>query len=350
MKICLINNLYPPYARGGAEKVTAALASSYRAGGHEVFIITTAPEKYSEPEGSDIRVFRLKSDFYNLGFLPVWRRFFWHIGNLLSAKKYKQIKDILAQEKPGLVMTHNLMGISLQAARAIRRLKITHHHFLHDIQLLHPSGLLIFGREKMIDSWPARIYQSLTNLLIGSPALVISPSRWLLLEHQRRGFFKGCPAEIKRLEDIFSVSFPAPRPAAPLRRLFFAGQIEAHKGIFFLIEAFKSQAGADFHLRIAGDGSGIEQAKQQADSDPRIAFLGKLDQAGLAAEFAAADALVMPSLCYENYPLIIIEARAAGLPVVAAKLGGIPEAIGPGDQLFNPGDPEDLFIKLKSRA
>lgn len=345
MKICLLNNLYKPYNRGGAENVAAAMIKSYQAAGHEVFLITTRPQTPDRGQNNDCRTFYIKSSFYNLNQLALGARLAWHIYNLISSRKYHEIKNILRAEKPDLVISHNLLGLDFKSAQAVKELKISHHHFLHDIQLLHPSGLIIYGAESKLESLSARLYQRLTRLFIGSPDLIISPSRWLLEEHLKRGFFQKSKTEIRHLENILNIKLTdiAPRATKPFKHLLFVGQLEKHKGILFLLDAFQKLAAADMTLTIGGDGSLLTLIREQATKDQRLQILGRLDQKALEKSFKEADVLIMPSLCYENYPLIIIEARQAGLPVITSNLGGIPEAISSSDWLFQPGDANNLF-------
>ena len=346
MKICLLNNLYKPYNRGGAENVAAAMLKSYQDAGHEVFLITTRPQTPNRGENNDCRTFYISSEFYNLNQKSLGGRLIWHLNEIVSSKKYHQIKNILRTEKPDLVISHNLMGLDFKSAQAIKELKITHHHFLHDIQLLHPSGLIIYGQENIVNSFSAKLYQKITRFFLGSPDLIISPSRWLLDEHLKRGYFKKSKTEIKKLENIlnFNLSDNAARAATkPFKQLLFVGQIEKHKGILFLLEAFKKLASEYMTLTIAGDGSLLPLIRERFSKDGRIQILGRPEKSALEKYYREADALIMPSLCYENYPTVIIEARQVGLPVIASNLGGIPEAIGSGDWLFTPGDADDLF-------
>jgi len=357
MKICLLNNLYKPYNRGGAENVTQAMIKSYQAKGHEVFLISTKPNKPDLGINTDCKTFYIKSDFYNLNKKLIATRLFWHINELLSVKKYNQIKNILKTEIPDLAISHNLMGLDFKTSRLFQELKIKHHHFLHDIQLLHPSGLIIFGKENIVNNLAAKVYQTLTKFFIGSPDLIISPSRWLLEEHKKRGFFKKSESEIKKLENILNINLKTDTQNDSekiknnkdvLKKLLFVGQIEAHKGILFLLDAFKLFAKPEMTLTVIGSGNMLTAAKKLNNQNSQITFKGRLEKIKLEEEMRKADALIMPSLCYENYPLVILEARQLGLPVIASDLGGAPEVIGPYDKLFKPGDAKDLFKKLNN--
>jgi glycosyltransferase involved in cell wall biosynthesis len=69
----------------------------------------------------------------------------------------------------------------------------------------------------------------------------------------------------------------------------------------------------------------------------------------VAAAMARAQALVAPSLCYESFGMVVVEAFAAGLPVIASRLGALAELVREGETglLFTPGDPQDLAAKIR---
>jgi len=75
----------------------------------------------------------------------------------------------------------------------------------------------------------------------------------------------------------------------------------------------------------------------------RIVFVGKLERDALIREYAKADFLILPSL-FEPFGIVLLEAMAAGLPVIASKVGGIPEVVGDGDSglLVEPGNTTSL--------
>ena len=203
MKVCLINNLYKPYAKGGAERIVELQAEGLARAGHKVFVISTKPLFVA----SDIRHPRLpkpgtggqaKSDtyylsglYYNLNKIPKILRLPWHLIDMFDIGNYLKIKSILKKEKPDIVITHNLKGLSYLIPKVVKCLKIKHIHILHDIQLLHPSGLMLCQKEKQLDGLFAKLYTNLCRWLFASPAVVISPSKWLMELHEEKNFFKN---------------------------------------------------------------------------------------------------------------------------------------------------------------
>lgn len=206
MKICLISNLYPPISRGGAEKVAERVARGLRdtgphtkdfgvGAGHEVFVISTKPwdgRKSLKPvaaEESGIKVYRFYplNIFYYLNDYKhnaLWRMK-WHFWDMFNCHSRRVVKKILKQEKPDIVMTHNLMGIGFLIPGAIRGLGIKHVHTLHDVQLAVPSGLIIKGEE---NNWEQRtvfrkIYEIACRRLFNSPDVVVSPQNgfWIFI-------------------------------------------------------------------------------------------------------------------------------------------------------------------------
>jgi len=367
MKIGLAHNLYGKYSHGGAETAVSLMAAEFKKAGHEVFLITTKPKKEKAAKktggnesnksettnaGTDLKIYYLDSCFYNLAALNIAARFFFQIGNIISLKKYRAVKKILKAEKPELIITHNLMGLGFLMPLAIRKLKIRHEHFLHDIQLLYPSGLMIYGRENILNSLSAKIYQSLTRMLFASPAKVISPSKWLLDLHVEYGFFKKSAIEVrpfKWTENNNLNSEQKRKPAAEkLNNFLFVGQIEEQKGILFLIETFKKITDPELKLTIASSTGGkkLNEAKKLSANDQRIKILCPYSYDETKKLMENSDCLIVPSLCYENSPTVIYGAQAAGLKVIASNIGGIPEICTEHDLLFEPGNEQDLIDKM----
>lgn len=350
MKICLINNLYAPYNKGGAERVLENIVYALKKE-HEVFVVSTKPgltarSSQLAAHDSQLTIYQIPSLYYHLNKIPVVFRLFWHIWDMLGLISCFRIYGILKKEKPDVVMTHNLKGVSFLIPALLKFLKIKHIHTLHDIQLLHPSGLIFYGKEKKIDSMLAKSYQTACRFLFGSPAVIISPSSWLLKMHTDRGFFKD--SEKKVIQNPTSVILSEPKRVEGFgfkgaRSFLYVGQIEKHKGVELLINAFKKIEG-NYELLIAGPGSILEELKENT-KDARIKFLGNKNKEEIKELMQKADCLVVPSLCYENSPTVIYEAFANNLPVIASDLGGIPELLDK-NFLFKPEE-DELLQKLK---
>jgi glycosyltransferase involved in cell wall biosynthesis len=155
-----------------------------------------------------------------------------------------------------------------------------------------------------------------------------------------------------------------PRPAAAEPRarerdrlvFGYVGTIADYKGLATLVEAFRGLPGEHLRLEIHGELSWfadfVARLRALAAGDARIAFLGAFDPRRSHEIHPRFDALVVPSLWYENAPVTILEARREGLPVIATDLGGMREAVRDGEDglLFPRGDVEALRERLRRFA
>ncbi|MFL6292708.1 MAG: glycosyltransferase family 4 protein [Thermoanaerobaculia bacterium] len=121
--------------------------------------------------------------------------------------------------------------------------------------------------------------------------------------------------------------------------LLFVGRLRIRKGVEVLLEALPPGA----RLLIAGDG----EHRAALESKPGVKFLGRQDAGRVRGLLRGAAALVVPSI-YEGMPLVVLEAMAAGVPVVASRVSGIPEVVEDGvtGWLVPPEDPEALAAAL----
>jgi glycosyltransferase involved in cell wall biosynthesis len=339
MKVCIIHSLWGRFARGGAEHVISLLITELQHQGNEVVVITTSPlENQIELERSGLKVYYLKSVFYNLNQLAYWQRFFWHILNAFNLRKYFEIKKIIEHEKPSMVWTHNILGFGFLILKLFKKRSYRHLHTLHDIQLLHPSGLLIWKRESIITSFVAQVYQHIIKSYFSNETIIISPSKWLLELHTIHGFFPNNSLIIlpnPALLDTENGNPPEIPRSSEVVTFLFVGQIESHKGIEVLLEAFSLLTNIHLRLLVVGDGLMLSYL-QKNNSDQRITFLGHKSLDEVKKIMKAADCLVVPSLCYENYPTVILEARGVLLPVIGSNFGGIKEMIKNEKFLFIP--------------
>jgi glycosyltransferase involved in cell wall biosynthesis len=177
--------------------------------------------------------------------------------------------------------------------------------------------------------------------------------RGQLEAHGVRARFRVVPNTVDT--GVFRPSERAPEDRPP--RMITVASLEPKKGIDHLLRALGilSDTRPDFALDLVGDGPHREEYEELARRlgiEDRVVFHGASLQAEVVRLMRGADVLVMPSLT-ENLPLAIIEAMACGLPVVASRVGGIPEMVD--DQtgvLVPPADAAALagaLVELLSR-
>lgn len=126
----------------------------------------------------------------------------------------------------------------------------------------------------------------------------------------------------------------------------FVGRLTPEKGASLLVEAACTKP--IFSVEIIGDG--VERRALQSAAPPNVSFAGALDRNQVAARLSRAAVAVVPSRWPENHPYAVLEAQAAGCPVIAAKIGGIPEMIEPGVDglLVPPNDANALAQAIRS--
>ncbi len=337
MRILLINNLYKPYARGGAERITELSAEALKKKGHEIALLTTLPY-FKKEKNPDFKTYYIKSFYRDLGEIPTFLRLFWHVFDIFDLRSYFYVRKILKKEKIDLAITHNLKGIGFLVPRAIQAQKIKHVHTLHDIQLIYPSGLMFYNEEKKIDGFFAKIYAFFSRVFFNSPEAIIAPSQWLLDLHANKGFFKHSKKIV--LLNPIKIEHNIRNKNYDVFRFLFVGQIEDHKGYAILIKAFQKIKSPNSELVVIGDGSKMENLKKMANGNDKIKILGRKNKEEVLNLMLNSDCLIVPSLCYENSPTVIYEALANGLPVLGSNIGGIPELIRDKNFLFAPSEDE----------
>jgi glycosyltransferase involved in cell wall biosynthesis len=135
-------------------------------------------------------------------------------------------------------------------------------------------------------------------------------------------------------------------PQTPLR-FGYVGQLRPHKGIEVLLKAFAGFMDAELYIY----GEPIEnfwENYRALASQGNVHYEGPLSEENKAATLARLDALIVPSIWYENSPLVIHEAFMAKLPVITSNVGGMAELVPDGicGVQFQVGDPMDLRRKL----
>jgi len=180
----------------------------------------------------------------------------------------------------------------------------------------------------------------------------VGPCRFIVDKFAEHGFDRE---KLRFVPNFFESADDAPvatdavaalREAHGRHALYF-GRLSPEKGIDVLIDA---AAAANAPLTIVGDGPQRGALEAQARAlGARCLFTGRLSGAALWAEVEAATAVALPSLWYEIAPKSVLEAQARGKPVVATRIGGLPELVEDGENglLVEPGDRIGLADALR---
>lgn len=164
------------------------------------------------------------------------------------------------------------------------------------------------------------------------PDAVIAPSHFLA--DQVRAYVPPDRLHVLRLGlDLTPFSGIQRHGERDVLRLGFIGQIVPHKGVHLLIAACRQlQARSkriELHIYggLTANPAYVTRLRRMAGKDPRIHFHGRIENTAVPATLAEFDVAVVPSTWYENSPLTILEAHAAGTPVVTADIGGMAELV-----------------------
>jgi len=194
-----------------------------------------------------------------------------------------------------------------------------------------------------------KVFQLFHRTIIGSkPDVVIGVSEFVLNTHLKYGFFKKSKKFV--LHNSMNYRHPVKNKDKTTIDIVYVGHMYKAKGIHILIDAFKKIKNDNLKLHILGSGNFMEKLKKLSGNDKRIVFYGELSNDDVQKFHSEiSDILVLPSISYEAFPTVTIEAFSHGVPVVASKIGGIPEAVKDGYNgfLFEPGDSSALRRALE---
>ncbi len=275
----------------------------------------------------------------------------------------------LADERPDVVHVHNFFPLLTPSLYdACRAAGVAVVQTLHNYRLICPAATLTRAGKPCELCVRGSAYQSvLYRCYRGSRLGTFAVAR-MVERHRKRGtwhdrvdrfialtrfakrkFVEGRipAAKIAVKPNFFVERHGDGAPPAQRKGALFVGRLSAEKGLGTLIEAWR---GIDLPLRIAGDGPLLDTLR--ATAPPSVSVLGPLGSAEVAAEMRRAAFLVLPSQCYEGFPMVVAEAFSRGLPVIASRLGSLAEIVEDGvtGLHFTAGDGADLAATARRAA
>ena len=346
MKVLLIHNFYHSSAPSGEDIVFKSEVELLRKKGIQV--ITN--ERYNDEIA---KVNRLKVA----------------VETIRSRKTYKELLDLIKREKPNIAHFHNIWYlISPSAYYACQEMGVPVVQTLHNFRIFCVNGLMMRNGKVCEDClgrvpWRGVVKGCYRNSVFYSTPVALTEfihkiaKTWenkvdayiALTEFVKKKYIEGgLPEEKIFIKPNFLANPPEPCFAHKGYAIFL-GRLSMEKGLYTLIEAWKDIKG--FTLKMVGDGplkEGLKEFALKYGID-NIEWMGRKTHQECLKLLKGSMFVVLPSQCYENFPMTILEAFACGKPVIASNLGAMAELVEDGKTglLFEPGNPEDLANKMK---
>lgn len=365
MRVCIVNTFH--YRRGGDSTYAFDLSDLLAAHGHGVihFAMKHPANLPSEFEGYFIDNVDYREISQRGSALAKLRSF---PRSLYSFQAARRFAELLEATRPDVIHLQNFrrhLTFSIVSQASKRRIPVV--ITAHDYEIICPSSLLFSDRSMCEACGGRRFYKAVTSRCkdgsrAGSLAValeayfiramryydlvsaVITPSRFA------RDTMVACGQDPSRISVIPNfIDASAYRPSFESRGYAISfGRLSPEKGIEVLVDAAARLP--DLRIVIAGDGPSRASLEDRAvKAGLRNAdFIGYVDRERLRQLVAGATFVVMPSVSPENLPYSVLESFALGKPVIASRIGGIPELVEDGRTglVFEPGNAAALAEKI----
>ena len=375
MRILQVVHQFPPMRVGGTEIYTESLAQELGRRGHDVLVFY--PEENATPGEEEEAAcgFRVHRVLYPPAGSPL-RLFLLSFRNPFVERSFAHL---IERERPDIVHFQHLKGLSARLVPLVKTYGLPTVYSLHDYWLFCANAQLITSGARLCQGpilWLNCAQCAATR--IQAPYLVLAAPIIACLFYYRarllrkavhsidtflaptafvRDIFvkKGIPEDkIRQMElgiHLFEGGLLERKEDGSLR-ISYIGNLAWQKGVHILIQAFSRLDQDRAVLNIYGGEDTFPRYTQELHRlarSPSIRFMGALPRERLWLALAETDILVIPSLWYETFSLVALEAFAAGVPVIASRLGALEERIHHGQDglLFRPGDPDDLARYLQ---
>ena len=354
MRIVLAHNYYGSSAPSGENTVFELEAQLLRQKGHTVIELT-----------------RNSDEIRNQRAWGTMRGAFSTPWNLFSKRA---AESLIGKVVTDILHVHNSFPLlSPSVFYAARNSKTATVLTLHNFRTYCAAGIPMRDERPCLDCldtrsvWPAlrhRCYRGSLAATIPMAAMI-----WLhrclrtwelqvdafiaLTEFQKETL---CAAGLHR-ERVFVKPHFYPAPPNPIpwgereAKVVFIGRLGVEKGCHVLLEAWRRWGIDAPHLEVIGDGPErlkLESFVGETGLNKKVNFRGQVSLEEVNESLRKAWLLVVPSLCYESFGMVILEAFALGVPVIASKIGSLPCLVDEGitGELFDPGNPDDLLDKV----
>lgn len=355
MRICMVCTFYPPYHFGGDAMYVHRLANALARGGHDVDVIHDRDAYYlarrAEParafeEHPRVRVIAMKSRLGALSPLLTQQTARPLLKPAVRERLQSGDYDVIHFHNPSLIGSTSFA----YGAGAVKLYTMHEHWLICPMHVLWKfdrepcdtpacvACCLRGRRPPQLWRYTRRLERDLAHI-----DRFLSPSRFTRDRHVAAGL--DLPITVL---PYFVPQPPLPAPERPHARPYFlfVGRLVKLKGVDTLIRAFRKYRDAD--LLIVGDGEEAPALRAAASDLEHVRFEGVCDQRQLATLYRHAIGLIMPSLGYEVFGIVLIEAFAHRTPVIVRNRGGMVEAVEDSGGGFVYETDDELLAAMRS--
>lgn len=366
MRILHLVHQYLPEHVGGTELYTKWLCDELQQRGHQVAIFA---RRSADASGVQQR------DDHGVQVWLAWNGRFQPTNRFTSTFRNPPLQQAfaqtLAQFQPEIIHIQHLMGLPISIVKTIRERHIPYILTLHDFWYVCANAQLVTNDSQEICAGPDKFFNCakcalaranqplfppaypalalplarrnhLLQTALAGAAQMITPSQFVKKWYIAQGVPPAKIAAIPLGIELPPTLLP-PKVVDEKRplRVGYIGGLSWQKGVHILITAF-NQLPTPSQLWIAGDPAFDPDyaATLHQQAGENVTFLGKLGRSAVWEMLTKIDVLVVPSLWYETFAIVISEAFAMGVPVIASNLGALAERVHDGQDgyLFPPGD------------
>lgn len=355
MKFCMVTTFYPPYHFGGDATCVSRLVTALASRGHQVDVIHDRDAYYLAHPGEPLPGERPPRNVtvHALGSPLGW------LSPLLTHQTGRPllkpaVRKLLTDGGYDVIHFHNtsLIGAGALGYGDAIKLYTTHEHWLVcPLSLLWKYDREPCDRRECIRCTiharrPPQLWRfgSYLSRQLQHVDRFIAPSRFTRDQHVACGLdlpFDILPHFLPRQTAAVESTRPQERPY-----FLFVGRLTKVKGLQTVLPAFAGPEGPD--LLVAGEGDYEPDLRLAAQGLTRVRFLGAQTYDRLRSLYRHAIALVMPSICYEVFGLVLIEAFAEGTPVIVRDLGGMSEIVAQSEGGMTFRDDDELAHAIRS--
>ncbi len=348
MRILICHNYYK--VPGGEDSVVEAEYSLLKDFGHEVILY-----KRSNTELDSCSPAGKLKHLFSLG---------W------SSQTHKDIKALIEKFKPDVAHFHNIFYVITPAAYfACKEQGVSVVQSQHNFRLSCSNGLFYRKNRVCEDCLKKSLWEGVYHGCYRNSCVLTTFIAGMLMDHWKKGTWQkmvdvyvtasqfgrqklamaGIPADKIVVKPNFVYPDPGMRERLQTKGYaLYVGRLSPEKGVKVLIEAWRSIP--NFTLRVIGVGplSDFLKSYVKQHNISNVEFRGYVNHEEYDKSMRQAAFLIVPSLAYENFPRVVAEAFAYGVPVLASRLGSLEEIIKEEEMglLSAPGDISELSQKI----